>query len=249
MTEASVLTGEGFHPNVVHGFTTRLGGVSRGRFASLNLGATWGDDPLAVAENLRRVGALAGFSPTQLVRAHQVHGATVVSGDAVSTTTKADGLWLTRRHAEGRFIAVTTADCVPVLLADDAATVVAAVHSGWRGTVAGVVTEAVRGMAEAGGVPAERLGAAIGPCIEQAAFEVGDEVAAEFDPRFVTRAANGRAHVDLVACVREQLVAAGLDPRSVRRVGGCTHAQPQRHFSYRRDGRGGQQISFIGFRP
>jgi hypothetical protein len=141
---------------------------------------------------------------------------------------------------------VLTADCVPVLLADRAGTVAAAVHSGWKGTASNIVAATVQVLGS--WAPAETLVAAIGPCIELAAFEVGEEVAVRFDPSFVRREGFVRPHVDLVATVRAQLIAAGVPAQSIERVGGCTFADPSRYFSYRRDGAGiGQMLAFIGF--
>ena len=120
-------------------------------------------------------------------------------------------------------------------------------HSGWRGTVANIAGEAVRVLADAGVEPG-RMVAAIGPCIEQRAFEVGPEVADQFDDAFVERVRWPKPHVDLVGVVRSQLQAAGLPGGAITRVGGCTHDHPERYFSYRRDGKGiGQMMSFIGF--
>jgi len=231
---------------LVHGFTDREGGTSEAAFASLNLGKKSGDDPTRVDENLRRVGEAAGFGPTDLFLVHQVHGASVLRARDLRPDSQADVLWLHRDDGPG-VVGVLTADCVPVLLADAAHRVVAAVHSGWRGTVAGVVPAAVNALAAIGVEPAS-LRVAIGPCIEWPAFEVGPEVAAHFPERHVRRAGLSRPHVDLVGVVREQLEEAGVLFSCIERVGGCTHAQPHRYFSYRRDGpRTGQHLSFIGF--
>ena len=245
---------EGFADVYVHGFSDRRGGVSEGPFASLNLGGKWGDEPERVAENLKRLGKAAGFDPLALVRVRQVHGHAVVRAMEATATTEADALWATR---EDRLVCgVMTADCVPVLLADDG-NVCAAVHSGWRGTVDDVVGATVTTLREAG-ARVDRLRAAIGPCIGLDAFEVGEEVAEPFErlaaefsqtAPFVVRKGYEKPHVDLVAVVRAQLSRAGLSPDAVERVGGCTHDEPTRYFSYRRDGATtGQQLSFIGWR-
>ena len=235
----------GLPGSVVHGFTDRLGGASEGRYATLNLGRRWGDEPAAVAENYRRVAAAAGFRGEALRLVRQVHGAMVLRASELAADSEADGLWLHRD--DGPLIAgVLTADCVPLLLADAAGTVAAAVHSGWKGTVADIAGAAVRVLAEQ--VPVGTLVAAIGPCIEVGAFEVGEEVAARFDPAFVRREGFARPHVDLVATVRAQMIAAGVPAGSIERVGGCTFADPSHYFSYRRDGAGiGQMLAFIGF--
>lgn len=232
-------------PGIVHGFTTRLGGHSQGRYASLNMGGKWGDDPDAVRRNHEAVAAEAGYAVEQLVRVKQVHGAAVVRARSVREGSEADALWCHRDDGPC-VVGVLTADCVPVLLADRDGVAVAAIHSGWRGTVAGVVEAAVRTLGDAGVAPS-RLVAAIGPCIEQPAFEVGDEVAEQFDDAHVERERWPKPHVDLVGVVRDQLSRAGIPAESILRVGGCTHARPERYFSYRRDGAGiGQMMSFVG---
>jgi YfiH family protein len=239
-----LLRAEHFPSSIIHGFTTRVGGVSQGRYATLNIGSRWGDDPEAVAENLRRVAAAAEFELGRLVCVRQVHGDVVLAADEVDASSEADALWC----GAGSVVGVLTADCVPILLCDRAAGVVAAVHSGWKGTAANIAARAVERLVAAG-VAAEDLLAAIGPCIEVAAFEVGEEVAQRFDARFVDRGRGPKPHVDLVACVRAQLEHAGIPANQIERVGGCTHANPDLYFSYRRDGAGiGQQLSLIGLR-
>lgn len=233
-----------FPAGLVHGFTDRLGGVSEGRHSTLNMGRRWGDDPSAVAENYRRVAAAAGFRTEQLKLARQVHGTAVLRAGQFADGSEADAVWTHRD--DGLVAGVLTADCVPVLLVDRQGTVAAAVHSGWKGTVADVVGATVRELTAA--VRPDDLLAAIGPCIEVAAFEVGEEVAAQFDPAFVRRDGFVRPHVDLVAVVRAQLVAAGVPAGAISRVGGCTFSDPARYFSYRRDGAGiGQMLAFVGF--
>jgi YfiH family protein len=241
-----------FPATVTHGFTTRQGGVSQGRYATLNVGGRWGDDPDAVTENLRRVAAAGGFAPEALLRVRQVHGATVLAANEVDEHSEADAIWQHRDHVgpahPRRVVAVMTADCVPILLCDRNASVVAAIHSGWRSTVANIAGRSVEILRAAGTDPGDLL-AAIGPCIELDAFEVGEEVAEQFEDRFVVRAGYAKPHVDLIACVRAQLGEAGIPANQIERVGGCTHASADLYFSYRRDGAGiGQQLSFIGLR-
>lgn len=243
-----LLRTEQFPAAIAHGFTTRQGGVSRGRFATLNLGERWGDEPEAVTENLRRVASAGGFAPEALLRVRQVHGDAVLAAHEIREDSQADALWQHRDHPGPlRAVGVLTADCVPILLCDRRSTVVAAVHSGWRGTVANIAARTVETLA---GIDPRDLLAAIGPCIELDAFEVGEEVAEQFEDRFVVRDRYEKPHVDLVACVRAQLEGAGVPTNQIERVGACTHANPDLYFSYRRDGRRdgagiGQQLSFI----
>jgi YfiH family protein len=228
---------------VVHGFTTRHGGVSVGTFDSLNVSAKRGDTVTNVEENLRRICAAGGFERRRLARVRQVHGASVLSSDDLTEASEGDAIWV--RRGDPLVASVTTADCVPVLLVDADAGVAAAIHSGWRGTVAGISARAVETLLDAGASLAG-LSAAIGPCIELDAFEVGNEVAEQFEARHVRREGYEKPHVDLVACVTDQLHRSGV--AKVERVGGCTHANPDRYFSYRRDGAmTGQALSFVGF--
>lgn len=231
---------------LVHGFTDRHGGVSVGKRDSLNLIDGRGDDPAAVAENHRRVAAAAGYAPGDLRTIRQVHGRAVWRAATAPAGAEGDAVWA--RAGDGPIVVgVVTADCVPVLLADRSGTAVAAIHSGWRGTVQDVVGATVAALAGDGVDPAD-LVAAIGPCIEVVGFEVGEEVAREFAPEFVRCDLGQRPHVDLVAAVRAQLMAAGVPAGGIDRIGGCTWAQPERYFSYRRDGAGiGQMLAFIGF--
>lgn len=235
-----------------HGFSLRTGGVSEGPFESLNLGRTVGDDPSHVAENLARFSEAAGCDPTRLFEVSQVHGDTVVDVKATDEVAEvraleADAL-LTA--APGAAVAVRTADCLPVLMADPRTGAVAAVHAGWRGVVAGVVEAAVERLVQTHGVRPEELVAAIGPHIRAEAFEVGFDVA-----EAIADAAHGadvvlerapRPHADLAAAVRAQLAHRGLSPDHVDDVGGCTLSEPERFFSHRRDaGRTGRHLSAI----
>src|SRR5689334_8909630 len=127
-----------------HGFSTRVGGVSVGRYATLNLGGKWGDAPAAVAENRRRVAEAGGFALDRLFTARQVHGARVALVNAGTeparvADSEAD---VVVSDVAGAAVGVYTADCVPILIADDEGRVAAA-HAGWRGTVAGVASAAV----------------------------------------------------------------------------------------------------------
>lgn len=242
-----LLRAQQFPDSVVHGFTTRAGGVSVGRYASMNLGHRWGDDSAAVDENLRRLASAANFTPEQLVRVEQVHGDAILAAHQVDATSKADAIWRHRDHPGAHVVGVMTADCVPVLLVDRRGQVCAAVHSGWRGTVAGIAAKTAALVCEQTGIVPEDLLAAIGPCIELEAFQVGPEVAEQFDSAFVLRRPGRKPHVDLVAAVRAQLEQAGLPSQNIERVGGCTHANPNLYFSYRREGAGqGQHLAFIG---
>jgi polyphenol oxidase len=235
-------------PTTRHGFSTRRGGVSNGRYATLNLGSKWGDDPAAVAHNRRRLAAAGGFALERLHTARQVHGARVaLVGESTTPErvgeTEADALV---SQVPGVVLGIYTADCVPVLLSDGEGRV-AAVHAGWRGTVAGVAAAAVEALVSIG-ARRERLRAALGPSICVRCFEVGDEVADAFAPLVppsVLRDAK-KPHVDLWEANRALLVAAGVAADHIDAAPPCTMCEPERFFSFRRDGAGiGQQLSFV----
>ena len=142
----------------------------------------------------------------------------------------------------GSTVAVKTADCVPLLLADVRHRAVAAVHAGWRGTVEGIATRAMEAMRDRFGTGPADLHAAIGPAIGACCYEVGPEVAAQFGLA-------GRAHVDLAAANREQLIRAGIDPARIYAAGLCTMCHPSEFHSFRRDREAaGRMYSFIGIR-
>jgi hypothetical protein len=225
-----------------HGFSTRLGGVSGGAHRALNLGLSCGDEPAAVQENRARWRDAVGF-PVQPHSVHQVHGAAVhlvqASDDAPPASVQADAL-VTAAH--GRPIGVFTADCGPVLLAAPRGAAVAAVHAGWRGTVADVAARTVEALTSCAGCAPHEIVAAIGPMIRVCCFEVGEEVVEAFSsqpwfaPGCVTRRPGGRPHLDLSALIRSQLLWAGLSEHRIHDVGLCTMCRPDEFHSWRRDG-------------
>ena len=150
----------------------------------------------------------------------------------------------------GELLGIETADCLPVLIVDRARRAVAAAHAGWRGTLAGVAARAVESMVAAGSHPRD-LVAALGPSIGVCCYEVGPEVEEAFGParaRFFQPGPRGRAHLDVRAANRAQLVAAGLAEEAIHDVADCTYHLADRYHSYRRDGKGaGRMISFVGF--
>jgi YfiH family protein len=226
-----------------HGFTTRLGGVSQGRFATLNLGQSWGDEPAHAEENLQRVAREAGFATAQLCQVIQVHGTTVVPLTTPERRRQsADGMV----SGEPLVLSVLSADCVSILLADGEGRV-GAVHAGWRGTVAGVATQAVDALV-ALGARRDRLRAVLGPSIGPCCFEVQEDVAARFAPvcPASVQRRDGRLFVDLWRTNSELLRRAGLLPAHVDAAPPCTRCDSRRFYSYRRDGAGiGQHLAFI----
>lgn len=199
-------------------FTTRVGGVSEGSFASLNLGLKTDDEPERAVENRRRVCAAVGADPDRLALNYQVHGTTVNRAAAGSRGVRGDALWT---DEPGVPIVALSADCLPIALVNGSA--VAVVHAGWRGLLDGVVENAV---ATLGGEVAAMIGPGIGPCC----YEVGREVRDPYRARFGDEVVVG-THVDLWRAA--ELALAGCD---VERLDLCTSCNPELFFSHRRDG-------------
>src|SRR5262245_1315332 len=196
-----------------HGFFTRAGGVSSGCYESLNAGVGSSDEPAHVAENRSRMAAAIGVAPERLLSAYQIHSPTVVIAETpwdAAARPKADAI-VTR--VAKLAIAVSTADCGPILFADAQAGVIGAAHAGWRG--------------------------ALGPMIRQPSYEVGPEFLAQFtadDPaneRFFRSAPRaGHSLFDLAGYIGARLGRSGIG--HIEDLGRCTYAEPQTFFSYRR---------------
>jgi polyphenol oxidase len=225
-------------PGVRAAMTTRQGGVSREPYANFNLAQHVGDDPAAVAENRRRLRAALEL-PAEPAWLDQVHGARVAVLPSAAEE-PADGV-VTLEH--GAVCAVLVADCLPVFLASRAGDRVGIAHAGWRGLAAGVVEATIAALDCA---PAE-LVAWLGPSIGPDAFEVGGEVRDAFlagDPGAAAAFRAGRRDrwlADLTMLARRRLAAAGV----VAVTGGdrCTHSDPARFYSYRRDGATGRMAA------
>lgn len=224
-----------------HAFTTRRGGVSKGYLESLNLALHRGDEPENVAENYRILGKALGFSPENLVLAHQTHS------DTVRAVTKADCAGLDHRaypvcdalitNDPGVALAVFTADCTPILLYDPVTGAVGAVHAGWRGTAAGIAGKAALAMAETYGCDTAGIRAAIGPNIGFCCFETDADVPEAMTDAYGAeaekwiRAAGDKYYVNL-----KEINALSLKKAGVRRIEiseDCTVCQSQRFWSHR----------------
>ena len=235
-----ILTAEALSP-VRHGFFTRKGGASSGIFRGLNCGPGSTDLSEVVAINRARVAAAMEVEPDHLVSINQVHSADVVHvtgplperprADAMVTATP------------GLALAILTADCQPVLLADAEAGVIGAAHAGWRGARDGVLEATIDAM-EALGAERGRIVAVIGPTISQSAYEVGPEFLEGFldedrdNARFFAQGKGDKALFDLPAFGLHRLRAAGVGHAEWTRH--CTYADPERFFSYRRTTHAGE---------
>jgi polyphenol oxidase len=213
-------------------FTTRVGGVSEGPYASLNLGRKSGDDVANVDENRRIVCDAIGADLQALALNYQVHSDRVLRAEAGQRGEHADGLWT---DEPGLPILAMSADCLPIALArvEASTPAVAVLHVGWRGLLAGIVGEGVRALGPG------RLAAVVGPAIGPCCYEVGEEVAAPAREAFGADVARD-GKLDLWTSVERALRAAGCE--HVDKIDVCTSCNGERFFSHRRDeGRTGRQ--------
>ncbi len=227
---------------VQHGFFGRVGGVSEGIYASLNAGPGSKDDPLAVEENRRRIAAAMGVAHHRLVSMYQAHTANArlverpwagrwPETDAIVTATP------------GLALAVLTADCAPILMADPEAGIIGAAHAGWKGALGGIIEAALERMEEAGAARA-RIQAAIGPCIQAQSYEIGPEFEARFAAEdsesgaFFHTAPSGRRHFDLPRYCLHRLARAGVI--AAESLGRDTYAEADALFSHRRSVHAGE---------
>lgn len=230
--------------------TTRAGGVSDGPYASLNLGLHSGDDRCRVLENRKILAARLGVSSEQILTPRQIHadGIALIDDTYFSLPDEAKAGRLSEADAlitakRGWYVAVSTADCVPVLLFAPDRQVVAAVHAGWRGTVKEIAGKTVRRMVEAYGCDPAQIRAGIGPSIGPDAFEVGEEVVEAFrlgggnlSQIAFRHPHTGKAHIDLWEANRLQLLASGLSAAHIEVAEICTFTHSDRFFSARRLG-------------
>lgn len=230
-------------PGVRHAFFTRKGGVSTGRYASLNVGRGSDDDPADVDENRRRAAAWFGVEAGALNTCYQIHSATALVAAAPwnGHRPEGDGV-VTNRPAI--LCGALAADCAPVLIADAEARIVGAAHAGWQGALGGVVAATVEQMTRLGADPA-RMVAAVGPCIGPASYEVGLEFQARFEAKlpassrfFTAGAAPDKRMFDLPGFVLDRLADAGVG--KAEWLGRDTCAEEDWFFSNRRAFRRGE---------
>ena len=245
-------------PGIAHAFFSRKGGVSSGLYASLNCGPGSRDERAHVIENRARAASALGTHETRLVTLYQVHGSVSVRVEQpweIGDAPRADAAVT---NLAGIALGILTADCAPILLADTEARVVAAVHAGWKGALAGIIESALATMEQLG-ARRERVASAIGPCISRQAYEVGEDMRLKmledeppseifFEP--ADRCRHWR--FDLAGFAEDRLVRGGV--RDVSCLGLCTYDGEAAFYSYRRaTHRGendyGRQLSAILLTP
>ena len=243
-------------PNLHHAITTRAGGVSEGQYSSLNQGYHVGDEAARVTENRRRLATSLGYDGSTLVAAQQVHGARVHIveqqdrgrgafgwADAVAET---DALIVAHSQTP---VLVLIADCAPILLVDPGHQVLAVVHAGWRGAVAGVARAAAAQMQEHFHIEPHNIHAGIGPCLCTACLEIGPEVAIEVGsvaPQAIVPD-DPRPHLDLRAVLQSDLQRASVAPESIEVLMDCPRCQTERFFSHRGQGGTAGRFSLVAW--
>jgi polyphenol oxidase len=241
MTHSRVIRPEIFKhiPQLVAGISTRHGGVSSQAYQSLNLGVHTDDDPADITQNLSLFCLDLGISPDALARSYQVHGSEIWTTSEAGYQTGFDAVLTSE---QGIFAGVGIADCCPILLADPVRQTAAAIHAGWKGTVAQIVSKTASAMISKGSNPTDIL-AYIGPCISLTHFEVGDEVAEQFE---LKEQRGARWHVDLKATNAAQLHDLGITQIEISDY--CTVANNDVFYSHRKEnGTTGRMLAVIGF--
>ncbi len=216
-------------PGAVLCFSTRRGGVSRAPYDSLNLGRSTEDDPEAVAHNRDRLLRAVGLDPARLATAGQVHGTRVVEVVEPGHHPECDALVTC---VPGIALAVTTADCMSILY--HAPGVVAAAHSGWRGTADGIPVATLEAVCRLARCAPDAVRVAFGPAIRGCCYEVGAEVAERF-PSEALRPTASKPRLDLPTAAIRSLTAAGVPAGSIEDTGACTACDAVSYFSHRRD--------------
>lgn len=243
------------YEGLLHGFIGRRGGRSVGPYAALNISLRVGDDPQSVKDNVCDLKRAVGIHDGRIVTMRQVHGDGLI--EVTDTNMKeagaADGM-VTRRA--GAYLAVLTADCVPILMVAPERRIAAAVHAGWRGTLAGIAAKMVGLLGERYGVAVADMQAALGPSIGACCYEIQDDVAEPLLARWGALAEssleqrNGKHFVDLRSLNRNVLEQAGIPSAAIFEIGPCTSCAADEFFSYRRErAETGRQLSFIGWLP
>lgn len=232
-------------PHLIAAESTRQGGVSPAPYASLNLGKSTGDAPENVAENRRRFCAHLGFEPGQLAWSKQVHGTDIWRADAPGGVEGYDALI---SATPGVVLAVSVADCTPVLVYDARNGAVAAIHAGWRGAAGGLVSKTLGRLEQDFGTSGADCYAYVGTCIDECSFEVGPEVGVQFDEPFKRfDPGSGKYFVDLKRACAAQLRAFGIPMSQVEISPYSTVLNNADYFSHRLErGITGRMMAVIG---
>lgn len=226
--------------------STREGGFSKGSYQGLNLGSHTDDEPALLIKNKTAFCDALGFSLSQVAKSKQIHG------DKILTVTEAgnyEGYDALITDQKSILLAVSTADCVPVLMCDPIKQIIAAVHAGWKGTVLGLAAKTVTEMARKFGTQPNDVMVYIGACIDNCHFEVGQDVLDQFDRKYkLPGNLTDKGYVDLKQANFDQIISAGILPMNIEVSAYCTYDRSDLFYSHRRDkGITGRMWSVIGF--
>ncbi len=234
-------------PKLVHGFSTRIGGISLPPFDSLNLGLSTKDDREAVLENRRRFFKALRIASERVVYPQQVHDDTIQTVTQPGIVAECDALITNRTNL---FLSIQTADCFPIFLYDSHEQAVAIVHSGWRGTARNIAGKTIRKLKQTFNVRPQNLLVAIGPGVQKSCYQVDDSVIPYFDPDFYEEDGPGHYLLDLQGAIRQQILSEGVPGGQIEVDPDCTHCRSDLYYSYRRDGEhSGRMMGIIGIRP
>jgi len=243
------------YDGLLHGFMGRRGGKSAGVYSGLNTSYRVGDDPKTVSQNVCDLKLAVGIHNGRIVTMRQVHGDHIieVKDRGLKEAGDADGMITGERDI---FLAVLTADCVPLLFVAPKNKVVAAVHAGWRGTLAGIAQQMVQCFEQQHGVPPSELEVALGPAIGVCCYEVKDDVAKPLMKKWGSlttpsiQVREGKPFVNLRRLNRDILRTSGVPGKQLYEIGPCTSCASEDFFSYRRQGgETGRQMSIVGWLP
>ncbi|MCC7430957.1 peptidoglycan editing factor PgeF [bacterium] len=231
-------------PELVFGFSTRIGGFSKGDFSSLNLSVSVNDKKENVSANRNLFFSALGISQEKIAFSGQVHGERIVFPQNFGLQKECDGLITNKNNV---FLTLTGADCYCVFFYEPKQKVVCGVHSGWRGTVQEIVKKAVLKMENEFFCKPNEILAFVTPGISCENFEVGEEVAVNFSENFIKRKA--KPFVDLEKVLQKQLLDCGLKKENIELSGLCTYKNEELFFSHRRDkGKTGRMFGTIGIK-
>jgi YfiH family protein len=241
------------YDGLLHGFMGRRGGKSVGRYASLNVSYRVGDDPKVVSQNVCDMKLAVGIHDGRVITMKQVHGDHIVNVQEtnIKEAGEADGMFTEKTNA---FLAVLTADCVPILFIVPEKKLAAVVHAGWRGTLAGIAEKLVKLLSNQHGISPASIEAALGPAVGSCCYEIGEDVIRPMIARWGNmaeasiRRSGAKSYLDLRGLNRAILEQARVPSSQIHQLGPCTSCAKEDYFSYRRErSETGRQMSFIGW--
>lgn len=235
--------------NIIAGSTIRECVNRDNRYDGFSVCGYTGDNMERVEACRRELAKFVGVEPERIVQCRQTHSTAVFVAESIDSDNREPyGYDAIVTRLKDVVIGVNTADCVPLVLFDEKAGVIGAVHAGWRGALAGIAVNAFEKMIELG-ADAGNIEVFFGPSIGECCFEVGDEVAVQFPDEFVRRREGEKPHVNLAGFVKWQLVNVGVDESKVKMNGNCTRCDTARYFSARALGvESGRVFTFIMMR-